>query len=378
MNKSVRVLALSLAALLLLSSAQAAAAKQPASRVEQTAKPIWTLAMNGPQVAYSSGGRIYSWNVATGASSVVKGEYSNGAHTANAAEIAIAGKRIAWIKRTQQGNTEQPQRLYTATIGGSAHRLRAVLGYTNTDCGSGGPQISGLLGFGNLLVVSMWRWTYDGTTASRRRLDLITPTGLRTIATGPNAVESAAADGSHIAVVPLATGVMGPDYCEVTPSTTVGIYSTNGTLLRQISTGPRGEIALSGKRLVAETSSGAPGLAVYNWTTGALVHTWPVVGAATNAGPHQPAHVQVSGRLALYSVYTGYVGSAEKLHLLDLTTGKDVQIATVKGYGDLRAWEVGPRGLVYVVNYGWDKAAGGPAHGKLVFVPTAKLLAAAG
>jgi len=378
MSRSGRVFLLSLAALLLLSCTQAGAAGQPAGSVKETAKPIWTLAMNGPRIAYSSAGRIYVWNVATGATSVVKGEYSNGAHTANAAEIAIAGKRVAWIKRTQLGNTEQPQRLYTATIGGSAHRLRAVLGYTNTDCGSGGPQISGLVGVGKRLAVSMWRWTYDGTTASHRRLALITSAGLRVIATGPNAVESAAADGSHIAVVPLATGVMGPDYCEVTPSTTVGIYSTTGALLGRVSTGPRGEIALGGKRLVALTGSETPGLAVYDWTTGALVHTWPVVGAATKAGPHQPAHVQVSGQLAVYSVYTKYVGGGEKLHLLDLDTGDDVQIATAKGYGDLRAWAVGSRGLVYVVNYGWDKAAGGPAQGRLVFVPMAKLLAAEG
>ena len=123
-----RVVGLSLAATLLLCSAQAGAAKPQPDKVKQTAFPVWTLAMDGPRVAYASAGRIYVWNVATGRTSVVKGTYSNAKHSVNAAEIAIAGTRVAWIKRQQLGNTEQPQRLYTATVGGSAHRLKGVLG----------------------------------------------------------------------------------------------------------------------------------------------------------------------------------------------------------------------------------------------------------
>src|SRR5690348_6815282 len=101
-------------AILLLVSAQAGATRTPAGKVKRTASPVWTLALDGPRVAYASAGRIYVWNLATGATSVVKGEYSNAAHTDNASEIAIAGVRMAWIKRQQIGNTEQPQRLYTA------------------------------------------------------------------------------------------------------------------------------------------------------------------------------------------------------------------------------------------------------------------------
>jgi hypothetical protein len=163
---------------------------------------------------------------------------------------------------------------------------------------------------------------------------------------------------------------MEPGYCVVaTKSNSVVIRSASGELLRQIAISPSGEIALSGTRLVAAIGSPTPALAVYDSMTGELQHTWPFVGAASVPGPHQEGHVQVYGRLAMYSVYTQYVGGFEKLHLLDLNTGKDVVVTIVKGFGDNREWAIGSRGLVYVVNYGR------PAHGKLVFVPMATLLA---
>ena len=358
-----------LACALLVGSAQAGAAKQQSNKVKQTAKPIWTLAMDGPRVAYASGGRIYVWNVVTGATSVVKGTYSNAQHSDNAAEIAVAGKRVAWIKRQQLGNTEQPQRLYAAPVGGSAVRLRRVLGYTDMSCGSGGSQIAGLVGSGNVLAVSTWKSSSDGMVAANQRLNLITRTGLRPIATGPTTIVSASADRGRIAVVPLPTPVWVPaeGYCVQTAPTSVAVYSVDGTLLKQIETGgPVAEVALSGNLLVV-----LPGthptttFDVYDWTTGTLLHSWP--SAARGA-----IDFAVAGRLAVYSVFSHpyHVGRPENLHLLNLTTGKDVVIATTTNsrYRDLA---IGRRGLVYAVNPLKDNQPG-----KLVFVPTTKLLAA--
>ena len=45
--------------------------------------------------------------MATGVTSVVKVLYSNRKHTVNASQLAIAGKRVAWIKDQQFGNTEE-------------------------------------------------------------------------------------------------------------------------------------------------------------------------------------------------------------------------------------------------------------------------------
>ena len=77
-----RVAGLALAAALMLFSAQAASAKPEGSKVKQTAKPIWTLAMDGPRVAYMRNDRrVGVWNVATGSTSTIKGTYpSNGRH----------------------------------------------------------------------------------------------------------------------------------------------------------------------------------------------------------------------------------------------------------------------------------------------------------
>lgn len=366
--RGLRVLGLSLLAVLLLCTAQAGAAKPQPNTVKRTAAPIGTLAMSGPRVAFASGGWIYVWNVETGASSVVKGTYSNAAHTINAHEIAILGNRVAWIKSEQLGNTELPQRLFTAYVGGSAHKIRAVLGATNTYCGSGGSQIGGLVGSRTFMAVSTWKWDYRGLAVAHRRLNLVTPTDLRTIATGPSAVASVAADGDHIAVVPLPSASAGPDYCEVTPATTVGVYSVSGKLLRQIDTGPVVDVALKGNDLVVLTPPPGASIEVYDWTTGSLLHTWPAVGTSSKgSGPNQPAHVRAYGRLVLYSVYSRYTGRNETLHLLDLTSGKDVVVATVKGFGNLRAWTIGARGLVYVVNHGHRPL------GSLVFVPTVNL-----
>ncbi len=368
-RKRCRVAGLSLALLLLallVGSTQAGAAKPPLAKTKQTAKPVWTLAMDGPRVAYASGGRIYVWNVVTGATSVVKGTYSNAKHSDNASEIAIAGTRVAWIKRQQLGNTEQPQRLYTAPVGGSATRLRRVLGYTDMGCGPGGSQIAGLVGSGNILAVSTWKSKSDGRAPAEQRLNLITRTGLRPIATGSTTIVSTSADRGRIAVVPLPTPVWVPaeGYCVKTAPTSAAVYSVDGTLLRQIETGgPVAEVALSGNLLVVLHGRSTATFAVYDWKTGALLHTWPVI--------RSPFDFAVAGQLAVYSVnYRRQSVNPKNLHLLNLTTGKDVVIATTTN-GRYRDLAIGRRGLVYAVNPLTETRPG-----KLVFVPRAKLLAA--
>ncbi len=355
-----------LACALLVGSARAGPAKPQPATTKQTANPIWTLAMDGPRVAYASGGRIYVWNVVTGATSVVKGTYSNANHSDNAAEIAIAGTRVAWVKRQQIGNTEQPQRLYTAPVGGSATRLRRVLGYTDMGCGSGGSQIAGLVGSGNVLAVSTWKANSDGMAPAKQRLNLITRTGLRPIATGSSTIVSASADRGRIAVVPLPTPVWVPaeGYCVKTAPTRVAVYSVDGTLLRQIETGgPVAEVALSGNLLVVLHGTSTATFAVYDWKTGALLHTWSAV--------RSPFDFAVAGRLAVYSVhYRRQSANPKNLHLLDLTTGNDVVIATTTN-GLYRDLAIGRLGLVYVVNPLKETRPG-----KLVFVPSPKLLAA--
>lgn len=366
--RTLRVVGLFVAGFLLLFVAQAGAAKSQTTTSKKTGHPIWTLAMDWPRVAYASGKEgsdesIHVWNVVTGATSVVK----TGFATHHAAELAFDGKRLAWIRSVQLGNTELDHWLYTARPGGRAHLLGRMLGYTGTNCGLGGPQMGGLVGSRGVLALSAWKESDDGSASSNQRLELITPKGLRTIATGPDAIVSESADSGHIAALPLPTPSLTPDSCETALPTSVFVYSTTGALLREVvlaqpdpsSLGR--QVAISGNRLVVLTTGlhepSGPAwvtLQIYDWTTGQLMNTWPV------AIPKYPGEVN----LAVYGKLAAVEGPF-KLHLVDLTTGKDVAIAPSSGTVSPAA--IGPRGLVYAVNP--------HRRGRLIFVPMAKLLA---
>ena len=348
---------------MLLLSAQVGAARTQSETVKKTAHPIWALAIDGPRVAYSAGGLIHVWDLSTGKTSTVQGKYGNALHTANASELAIAGKRVAWIKDQRFGNTEEGEKLYVAPVAGKARQVMHVYRYGVDDSShTTGGWIEGLVGSGGSLAVSTWR--SDGTTAGDQQLSLVTAAGLRPLAGGTGSIVSQAIDDGHIANLQSAPWAA---------STSVSIYSTSGEPLKELSVDSAQQIALTGDRLVVLTPSPAPSIEVYDWTTGALEHTWPAQGATTDtAGPHRVAHIEAHGGLVIYSVYTGYVGGYEKLHILDPATGKDAVIGKVKAFGVNGDWAIGSRGLVHAVNFRQNSANG---SGELVFLPTATLRA---
>jgi hypothetical protein len=164
---------------------------------------------------------------------LVKGKYSNAEHKVNAAEIAIAGKRVAWIKRQDFGNTEAGGKLYTAPIAGRARLLKQTYVFGRNDsCQATGSWIGGAVGSGKVLAVSTWK--SDGTVSSEERLSLITATRLQPIVTGPGAIVAASADGGRIAVLRSTAAWPVDDPAPPTTQPTVGIYSADGTLLREI------------------------------------------------------------------------------------------------------------------------------------------------
>ena len=217
------------------------------------------------------------------------------------------------------------------------------------------------------MAVSTWTADSAGLAPSNQRLALVTPTGLRTIATGADAIVSESADGGHIAVLPLPTVSPSPDDCgSITRPTGVPVYSTAGALLTTVALPPVDpstvgyQVAIRGTRLAVLTlglhQPSGPAwvtLTVYNWTTGALLHTWPV------AIHLYPGEVNFSFYGNLAAVEGPY-----RLHLVDLDTGKDVKIA--RASHTLSSTALGPRGLVYAIN--------GNDTGTLVFVPMARLL----
>ena len=363
--RRLRTLGLSLAALAVVLAAPAATAKTPPTQTKRTASPVVTLAMDGSRVAYATGGKVYVWNLANGATSVVKGSYSK-----YSGELAIAGTRVAWVTRYVIGNSYQTtERLYTARVGGTATLLRSTHRYAGSQDGAWyGGWIAGAVGSGNVLAVSTW-WSH-GLVCTAQTLSLVTPTGLKQIVTGPGAIMAASADAGRIAV--LRNPEAWPYYgAPPTAAPTVGIYSSAGKLLREITPSSAEEVGLSGDRLVVLTERKT--LEVYAWKTGELVHTWPIAKATPTL---KAGHLSVYGNLATYSVDPRQAWT-RAVHVLQLTTGKDVVIAKARGSGYFsRDAALGPRGLVYVVKYYEHNRIGQPQHGKLVFVPTARLLAA--
>ncbi|HZD88445.1 MAG TPA: hypothetical protein VE088_10615 [Gaiellaceae bacterium] len=361
------ILALPCLALLVV-SAQAGAAKSQPNKVKKTSQPILTLAMDGPRVAYMRNGRrVAVWNVVTGKTAAIKGTYpSKGSRFGDSYhdEVAIAGRRVALITRFATGNSQETQeRLYTAPLGGTARQIGKPTNHVTTPGYPGlssGDWIGGLVGSGKVLAVSTW--TSNDSVSSGERLSLITPNRLRMIVTGPGAIVAESAAGGHIAVLRSTLAWPASGVGPVTTAPSAGVYSADGTLLREITPSSAREIALSGKRLVVLTSTNT--LEVYKWTTGELVHTWPVATPRQEGGD-----LAIYGNLAVYVVDPRFW--TRRLHLLDLTTGKDVVIATVTGGGD---GVIGLKGLAYSVN-SLSSSHGRHPHGKLVFVPTSKLLA---
>jgi hypothetical protein len=210
-------------------------------------------------------------------------------------------------------------------------------------------------------------WESNRGAATNQQLSLVARNGLHPLAGGVGAIVSQAIDGNHIADLQSSPW---------SPSTSVSVYSTGGDPLNEFSVNDAKEVALTGNLLAVLTPSPAPAVEIYDWTTGARQHTFPAQGASTTSGPHQVGHVEAYGGLVLYSVYTGYIGGYETLHVLDPVTGKDAFVGHVRGFGANRMWAIGSRGLVYVVNSGnYTRSS---SSGKLVFVPTARLEALLG
>lgn len=346
---------------LLLLAGQAGAAGPPAGKTKTAAKPVWQLAMDGSRVAYASGGIIRVWDVATAKTSVVRGRYG----TAEPSQLAIAGRRVAWIDDRQVGNTEEGEKLYTATAGGRARLLDHVYrhGVDDPTLTTGG-WIEGLAGSGKSIAVSTWR--SNGELASDQQLSLVGGSDLQPVTSGPDSMVSEAVDGGLIAVLRSSPW---------SASNTVGIYPAaegDQAELGEVHLGPSDpdttgiQIALSGDEVVvlttAITEPSGPTtvtLRTYDWTTGELLHTWPV-GIHSDGGE---ASMAAQGPLAA-------VEGHGSLHLVDLETGKDVTFGPASHTDCPPA--IDSHGLVYAVN----PHLKGP--GKLVFVPTAKLLAAVG
>jgi hypothetical protein len=315
--------------------------------VKNTRGWIQAIAMDGGLVAYdvAAGGadcnRLFAWNVLSGYGWVVSGKGTCGADStstgAGVREIAIAGRRIAWIVNLG-GNTESQDTLYTATLPKPAETKLADCSRTgDVDGVLAGDWFGGLVGDGSLLAVN--RWTTDTTAAitksSLERVgDVLAP-----IVVGQDAVTAQSADHDRVAVL-RADGV-------------VIVHSTSGVPATTIKPSSARDVALRKDYLVVLTKTRT--LEVFNSNTGEAVVTLPVRAGASN--------LDLQMGIAVYTV-------GRRVYALRLGTGKNVLLAAARRA--VLDVEIEAAGVVYAFN----TARGAKELGNLVFIPMAKVAAA--
>jgi hypothetical protein len=342
-------LAVCLAVPVLLAGPGSGAAPQPL--VKNVNGWITALAMDGSLVAYATETfaptncfNVFTWNVETRGGILVSGRKggscgSDEPHGQRVVRIAIAGKRLAWI-RNITGNTESDDYLFTTVLPGP--RERQLASATRRGDTSGGPLeggwIGGLVGSDGVLAVNRWS-TGSAGTVTRASLGLVEPTGLDVIARGPATVTAESAGEGRIAVA-RADG-------------SAAIYSTSGTLLRTIAPSSLAAVALSPDRLVVLTKTRM--LEVYDAASGALLRTASVPGGATN--------LDADSGIAVFSV-------SRTLYGVQLTTGKQVVLAT--GKRRIVAARIDSSGVVFAFN----TVRGSRSIGNLAFLPRPSVQAA--
>jgi hypothetical protein len=350
-------------ALLLLSSAAGSAT---GNRTKQATGPIRALAMDGSRVAYDvanprgsgAGNKVLVWNLLTGKVTKVSGKRTNQADTTSTGsgvrELAIAGKRVAWIVN-QGGNTESSDYLCVSSVAKPKEWILAGAMRSDPYSSSPGDWISGLVGSGSVLAVNRWH-VDDQANVTEARLALITSSGLRRIATGPETILAQSTDGTRIAIS-RSDGM-------------VAIYSTAGKLLLTVPPATKESvfrgalIALEGKYLVALTSRRK--LEIFDSHTGSLLRTLPVRGPARAV----PQNLDVEAGLAVYTVWPN-------VWVVNLKTGKDRVIGHMRAfyfYNRVFA-QIEPAGVVYAGNVR-NRPVKGSTTGTLVFVPFAHVAAA--
>jgi hypothetical protein len=330
-----------------LATAATGAGAAPAGPVVKNVSGwITALAMDGADVAYATQAfaptncfKVFTWNPISHAGVLVSGPRvgrcgSDEPDGQRVREVALAGRRIAWI-RNITGNTESDDYLYTATLPRPVERRLAAATSTG-DTSSGrlkGGAIAGLVGSGSVLAVNLWTTNSSGapTSASLRAVGRLV---LPRIATGKATLTAESADTGRIAVA--------------RSDGRVAVYSSAGPLLRTITPSSVKEIALRKDYLGVLTKTRT--LEIYNSRTGAFIRKWPVPAGAT--------HLDVNSNIAVFSVW-------RRLYAVQLTTGKQTVLAAAKR-AVVAAQIEGP-GIVYA----YDSLRGLKAIGNIVFVPLA-------
>ena len=258
---------LSAGMVLLIFGVSAAAGKPPVGRTKEVMRSVQTVAMNGVEVAYSTGDgvfsgpgdKVYVWNVRTGKGRLVSGHNPDPVY-----EVAISSKGVAWIARggtASDPTAEINESLFSGSLGkpsqpeslDSAFRTESE-SVPDFPGGCDGDWIGGLVGSRNVLAVNRWTTVTPGSVVTAAELDLVTPSGLRRKISSANSLVAQSTDGTHIAVLqsrdawPYAGSL-----CGTAAAATVRIYAPTGKLIAHLNVAGAKELALSGNNLAVLT-----------------------------------------------------------------------------------------------------------------------------
>jgi hypothetical protein len=365
------VLAGALLATALLLPAGAGASKAAPARSVATLGEIEAISMDGRLVAYDVGARenvhancnkVVVWNVRTGAKRTVSGKHTceadDSSTGAGVAELAVAGKRVAWIVN-QGGNTESTDDLYTSSWSHPKERhLASAERFGDVDGALQGNWIGGLVGSGRLLAVNRWSTDAQGGV-TQGKLQRVRR-GLSKIASGLGTLVAGSAESGRIAVIR-----QGGD---------VAVYSsTDGSVVSTVSPGALRDVALTKTRLLVLTQANK--VQVYGVKSGKLLHSRHVKGKWSKPGRRgSEARLDAYKSVAVYS-------SRNKIYALNISTGKNVLLKkapkTLEPLSNPQPrLEIEKPGLVYAYDTFNHKSL--TVHGHVAFVRMAKVRAAVG
>lgn len=332
-----------LAALALAAVASGAALGRPAAKPSTllTKAAIEAIGLDGRLLAYDLAARppgcntVHVRDLRSGRDVVVSGpgtcEADSTSTGAGVRELAVAGRRVAWIVNLG-GNTESIDTLYTATVGGGKEKKVARARRTgDVDSTLTGDWLGNLAGDGGLIALNAWK-TAGATVVAPRLVTL--GAGLVTLHRGPGSLAVASVDTGRIAVLDRAAN-------------RVDVYGANGAPV--CSFAPAGqalEVALRKDYVVVLAKGGS--LEVHLASTGALLDTISV--------PPGARHLDVHANVAAFVV-------GKTVRAVRLATGSQATIATApKAIVGLALDDAG-------LAYAYNPVTGVEGAGRLVFVP---------
>jgi WD40 repeat protein len=303
-------------------------------RTLETTSPVSMIAADGRRVAIgftASRSCIELWDPSSGA----RTRFREGACIATqlgeeeqwVSELALAGERLAWSTNMETLHS------WFEVITATSRAPRPVSVYAERDDG----EVVGVRGSGSVLAFETWHGSSQREARLTGELRLIRADGparvVRTDAGWPRLLDVA------VGRLVLARG------------TQVDIVRPTGTLVRRLRVAGRPVAAgLAGARLAVQVGTR---LASYDVATGRPLATWQLRG-------RKPRLAGVAGGLAAYV-------NGKAVHVLRLADGRATTIAVPAGPVEA---DLTSRGLFYAY-----RVAGGRRHGRVVFVPRARLLA---